>query len=214
MSIPYTGEQVTPIARVVHAANSALQALDGDPAPSLPWDAETPEIRASAIAGVRAALNGATPEELHETWVRKKAAAGWVRGPVKDPDAKTHPCMVPYRQLPPGQKVKDAVLQAVTVAMAPFITGDEDTWRLTPAGRERAEAEELRVLVWEMLNTMPASYQALAFAVRAGRLGVTDDAGHPLVAACMTGDGDRDLEAAEDAAFLAGAATLDGLEKP
>lgn len=39
-------------------------------------------------------------------------------------------------------------------------------------------------LVWDMLQAMPASHAALAFAVRAGRLGVTDERGRPLAMAC------------------------------
>ena len=42
----------------------------------------------------------------------------------------------------------------------------------------------LRSLVWDMLQSMPASREALAFAVRAGRLGVTDERGRPLAMAC------------------------------
>lgn len=61
----YTAEQ---IARVCHAANAELQKIAGDPCPSLPWDAETTETRRSAIAGVGAALDGMTPEELHAEW--------------------------------------------------------------------------------------------------------------------------------------------------
>jgi len=45
-------------------------------------------------------------------------------------------------------------------------------------------ASWLRALVWDMLQTMPASREALAFAVRAGRLGVTDTEGNALAMAC------------------------------
>jgi hypothetical protein len=111
----YTAEQ---IARVVHAANAELQKIDGDPAPSLPWDTETDEIRESAAAGVRAALAGATPEQLHEEWARHKRSQGWAFGPVKDAGLKTHPCLVSYGSLAPEQRVKDAVFTAIVLAMA------------------------------------------------------------------------------------------------
>lgn len=42
----------------------------------------------------------------------------------------------------------------------------------------------LRTLAWDMLQVLPASRKALAFALRAGRLGVTDEQGRPLTAAC------------------------------
>ncbi len=44
--------------------------------------------------------------------------------------------------------------------------------------------EWLLGLAWDMLQSMPASREALAFAVRAGRLGVTDERGRPLAMAC------------------------------
>lgn len=110
----YTPEQ---IARVCHHANRALQALHGDAVPSQPWDSETEETRRSAIAGVTFALKGGTPEDQHEEWVRHKTEAGWTYGPVKDADARTHPCLVPYAELPPQERVKDAVFTAVVTAM-------------------------------------------------------------------------------------------------
>lgn len=44
--------------------------------------------------------------------------------------------------------------------------------------------EWLLALAWDMLNTMGPGREALAFAVRAGRLGVTDEQGRPLAMAC------------------------------
>lgn len=48
--------------------------------------------------------------------------------------------------------------------------------------------EWLLALAWDMLQAMPASREALSFAVRAGRLGVTDEQGHPLAMACDPGN--------------------------
>lgn len=52
-----------------------------------------------------------------------------------------------------------------------------------PACKAR-RVTELLALAWEMLNTMGPGRQALDFAVRAGRLGVTDEQGRPLAMAC------------------------------
>lgn len=106
------------IARVVHAANSEWQAITGDELPSPPWDSAPDWQRDAALDGVRAALAGATPEELHETWCEGKRAAGWVYGSVKDPDSKTHPCLVPYGNLPEFQRVKDRLFCAIVGALA------------------------------------------------------------------------------------------------
>lgn len=88
------------IARVCHDANRAPQLATGDPAPSPPWDDAPQWQRDSAIDGVRQARAGATPEELHQAWCDFKTRDGWTYGPVKDAETKTHPCPVPYAELP------------------------------------------------------------------------------------------------------------------
>lgn len=106
------------IARVCHEANRALQIESGDPALSPTWD-EAPEWqRESAIEGVREAQNGATPEQLHQSWCEFKQRDGWRYDEVKDADAKTHPCLVPYAELPDDQRRKDAVFSAIVTALA------------------------------------------------------------------------------------------------
>lgn len=105
------------IARVCHEANRALQAIHGDPAPSPGW-VDAPEWqRESAIEGVAAAKAGATPAEQHAAWCDSKRRDGWRHGPVKDAEAKTHHCLVPYAELPPEQQVKDHVFVAIVGAL-------------------------------------------------------------------------------------------------
>ncbi len=70
--------------------------------------------RDSAIAGARAIADNpaTTPAESHQGWMTQKAADGWVYGETKDAEEKTHPCMVPYGDLPAPQKTKDALFGA------------------------------------------------------------------------------------------------------
>ena len=105
------------IARVCHEANRSVQIVSGDPAVSPSWMLAPDWQRASAVEGVEKALAGSTPEQLHESWCAFKSADGWVYGPVKDADAKTHPCLVPYADLPPEQKAKDALFGAIVNAL-------------------------------------------------------------------------------------------------
>jgi hypothetical protein len=57
----------------------------------------------------------------HENWVKEKAAAGWVYGEIKDPEKKTHHCMVPYSDLPEAQKKKDMVVVMAYLELLPHV---------------------------------------------------------------------------------------------
>lgn len=103
-------------ARVCHEANREIQLATGDPAPSLPWDFAPNQQKASAIEGVIHAMNGQTPEQLHESWCDFKEKHGWVWGIHKDEKVKTHPCLVPYAELPPEQRLKDNIFQSIVRA--------------------------------------------------------------------------------------------------
>lgn len=102
------------IARVCHEANRAWCIANGDES-QVGWD-EAPEWqRESAINGVTGILDGSItrPEQSHESWLAEKERTGWTYGPVKDAEAKTHPCVVPYSDLPEHQRQKDAIFFAI-----------------------------------------------------------------------------------------------------
>jgi len=110
---------VTAIARACHEVNRAYCASQGDHSQP-PWEDAPEWQRASAINGVTYALQHpqAKPADSHESWLAEKRADGWRYGEVKDPAARTHPCFVPYDQLPPAQKAKDYIFLAVVRAMS------------------------------------------------------------------------------------------------
>ncbi|KKN10931.1 hypothetical protein LCGC14_1031600 [marine sediment metagenome] len=54
-----------------------------------------------------------SPQELHDDWVREYVSMGWTRGEKHDPEAKTHPDMVPYDQLGQLERDKDDVFVAL-----------------------------------------------------------------------------------------------------
>lgn len=114
LTAAYTDEQ---LAELAHEATRALQAIHGDDAPSLPWACETGHVKATCLDGIRRARAGETPEQHHEAWCEYKRARGWTYGPVKDAEAKTHPCLVPFGDLPPHQQAKDLVFLAIVRAM-------------------------------------------------------------------------------------------------
>jgi hypothetical protein len=112
---------VESIAQVCHDANRAYALARGEPPASVypTWEAAPEEIRESARIGVRAALDGATPEQLHESWCVTKRANGWTYGTTRDNAAKVHPCLVPYGELPAAQRNKDALFAAIVAVLKP-----------------------------------------------------------------------------------------------
>lgn len=111
-----TNEQV---AQVAHEANRAYCRVIGDNS-QVPWDEAPSWQRESAIHGVEAIREGRTkvPSDSHTSWSAEKLAAGWTYGPVKDAEAKTHPCLVPFEELPKEQQLKDALFFAVVTALS------------------------------------------------------------------------------------------------
>jgi hypothetical protein len=106
------------IARICHEANRALCIANGDQSQEL-WDHAPDWQRVSAVKGVEfvRANPHACDDALHKNWMVEKAADGWGFGEVKDANAKTHPCMVPFDQLPPHQQAKDRLFRAIVLAL-------------------------------------------------------------------------------------------------
>ena len=75
--------------------------------------------RDSAIKGVEFRINNPDlPHDAqHNSWMKDKVDDGWIYGEVKDFDKKTHPCIVPFNQLPEFQQKKDAIFCAIVDAL-------------------------------------------------------------------------------------------------
>jgi hypothetical protein len=106
------------IAMSAHEVNRAYCAALGDDS-QLPWDKAPKWQRESARMGVDLHLMGNFgPEASHISWMNQKISEGWVYGPVKNPDLKQHPCMVPFSQLPPEQQAKDYLFRGVVHSLS------------------------------------------------------------------------------------------------
>lgn len=115
--VAVTDVQIDGVARICHEANSAYCLLVGDPA-LLHWDALEESYRESSRTGVRAAHAGNTPAQLHASWMKERLAQGWTLGAL-DRELKRHPNLVPYPQLPPAQRTKDALFLAIVDTVLP-----------------------------------------------------------------------------------------------
>lgn len=111
-------------AMLAHAANREYCRVLGDDS-QVEWHLEPQWQQDSIMAGVIAINENPdiSPEELHERWLSLKAEEGWVYGEKKDPDARTHPCMVPYTDLSEDQRFKDTLFGAVVRAVLFGISG-------------------------------------------------------------------------------------------
>ena len=109
---------VEQIARVCYEANRAYCITLNDFS-QLPWEAAPPWQRDSCIAGVRFRIENpdAPPRASHENWMKHKQAEGWVFGEKKSGADKTHPCMVPFDQLPEDQQRKDVIFALIVAAL-------------------------------------------------------------------------------------------------
>jgi hypothetical protein len=47
--------------------------------------------------------------DRHNNWMKEKIADGWVYGPQKNVELKTHHCLMPYSELSESQRKKDEI---------------------------------------------------------------------------------------------------------
>lgn len=53
------------------------------------------------------ALTEQLAKNAHELWAAQRMAGGWTFGAKRDDSAKQHPCLVPYEELPEGERAYD-----------------------------------------------------------------------------------------------------------
>ena len=63
------------------------------------------------------ALAEALATNTHDVWAQGRIQQGWIYGPVRDDAAKTHPCLVPYDELPESEKEYDRATALETLRM-------------------------------------------------------------------------------------------------
>lgn len=124
MTAPYTTikgvviseSDITFIAHTVHEANHAWCLRNGDHSQTN-WKEAPDWQRNSAVLGVKFQLGRldepSNPAASHMSWSAQKIKEGWVYGEEKDPENKTHPCLVPFEELPPEQQFKDCLFETL-----------------------------------------------------------------------------------------------------
>jgi len=46
-------------------------------------------------------------KNVHEVWAEKRMSQGWTYGEWRNDEKKTHPCLIPYEELPEEEKEYD-----------------------------------------------------------------------------------------------------------
>ena len=107
-------EKMLKAAKAAHEVNRVYCLSLGDTSQPT-WENAPTWMTLSVCHGVEAIVQNPnqTPSASHDNWLAEKQAAGWKCGPVKDPDKKEHPCIVPYDDLPVDQRMKDTIFLAV-----------------------------------------------------------------------------------------------------
>lgn len=106
-------------AQLAHDINRLYALSHGETNVYPAWDDAPEEIKDSAYAGVVFLYDNptATAKDQHDAWCVHKVKQGWEPGPLKDDKLKTHPCLVPYAELPVQQRLKDEIYQTIVRAI-------------------------------------------------------------------------------------------------
>lgn len=46
-------------------------------------------------------------KNVHEVWAQTRISQGWSYGPERNDELKTHPCLIPYEELPEEEREYD-----------------------------------------------------------------------------------------------------------
>ena len=111
-------EQIEQTAEMCHEANAAWCLINIDNSTPT-WRGAPQWQKDTIIMGVEFHLKhpDANASASHVSWMTHKLKDGWVYGEIKDPEAKTHPCIVDFKELPLEQRMKDHIFRGIVHAM-------------------------------------------------------------------------------------------------
>ena len=115
---PEQASSVALAARIAHEVNRAYCAALGDDS-QVVWRDAPQWQKDSVMDGLKFHIRNpeAKASASHENWLAQKVADGWVYGATKNADAKQHPCMMPFCDLPLEQQIKDHLFRSIVHAL-------------------------------------------------------------------------------------------------
>jgi hypothetical protein len=110
---------ISKVAETCHEVNKTYCESLGDKSQK-PWAKAPKWQKDSAINGVMFHMDNpeASASASHDSWMKEKVDGGWKLGDKKDEKAKTHPCIVPFEDLPKEQQYKDFLFKTVVKSLA------------------------------------------------------------------------------------------------
>jgi hypothetical protein len=109
--------ELAQVAMVVHTAVNAYAQLLGEKA--VAWEDLPAPNRKGVINSIERIVHGdiGGPVGCHDAWLTFMTENGWTFGETKDYEAKTHPQLKPWSELPAEQRRKDFLFHAVVKAL-------------------------------------------------------------------------------------------------
>lgn len=80
----------------------------------MPRPADTSEVR---LPEELLPLIEEMARNVHEVWAQNRMNEGWTYGVRRDDNAKKHPCLVPYEELPESEKEYDRATSQETLKL-------------------------------------------------------------------------------------------------
>jgi hypothetical protein len=140
------------IAQVVFAANRQYIEYIGGRAINPSWEEAHEEHRQSLIKAIKSLITDPrTPESNHEAWCEARKSEGWKLDKVYNSSKKTHPNLIPYRELPFEEQLKDHLFMGIASIFVsglemykmPEFTGEMESVKTTDEAPDPPTIEEL-----------------------------------------------------------------------
>lgn len=103
------------LARICYMLQFEIQLAREDPLPH--WDELPDWLQDIWISGVRMARLGHGIDQVHNNFRDRMREAGWVYGPRRDKERKTHPLLLPLHELDKLDRAKVELIQQTIVML-------------------------------------------------------------------------------------------------
>lgn len=94
---------------VIKLKNNSMNTIHYEPSPIDTSNVELPKDLQPLVEKMS--------ENVHELWSKMRIEQGWKYGEQRNDNEKTHPCLIPYKDLPDKEKVYDRTTSVETLKL-------------------------------------------------------------------------------------------------